>query len=162
MRGTVEQRFWPKVNVIHDVESCWEWTGAMLPYGYGGLRVSRTKVEGAHRLAWTFRHGPIPKGLCVCHRCDNRKCVRVSHLFLGTFSENTLDMHQKGRAAPFPPEERARGSAHGRAKLTEAQVVEIRQRYAAGESLRVLGKAFNVTHVTISGVVRREFWKHVS
>lgn len=86
-------RFW---NHVLKTAKCWWWTGALDGQGYG--RVRRDKVlHPAHRLAWIDANGPIPDGLYVCHRCDNRKCVRPDHLFLGTAKDNTQDMIAKGR-----------------------------------------------------------------
>ena len=51
----------------------------------------------AHRAAWISRHGPIPDGLFVMHGCDNRACVEVNHLTIGTPADNVLDMSEKGR-----------------------------------------------------------------
>ena len=66
------------------------------PHGYAQVQVSRRKWL-AHRLAWTQNVGPIPKGMHVLHECDNRKCVNIEHLFLGTHTDNMQDMATKGR-----------------------------------------------------------------
>lgn len=75
------------------------WTGSGNRGGYGHVWNGERLVI-ASRWAWEFERGPIPDGLLVCHRCDNRRCVRVDHLFLGTHADNTHDMIAKGRA-PF-------------------------------------------------------------
>lgn len=90
-------RFWNNVEMIpfHD---CWEWSGATKSRGYGSLGVSSTRrSEGAHRISWMIHYGIIPKGLCVCHKCDNPGCVKPDHLFLGTYKDNMLDCSRKGR-----------------------------------------------------------------
>lgn len=75
---------------------CLEWTGALSGDGYGMTTWNR-KRYGVHRLAWELVKGPIPNGKVVCHRCDNPKCVDVTHLFLGTQKENIRDAWAKGR-----------------------------------------------------------------
>jgi hypothetical protein len=64
--------------------------------GYGELMM-RGKEVRAHRAAWSFENGPIPPGMHVLHRCDNPKCVRPDHLFLGTNADNMADKTRKGR-----------------------------------------------------------------
>lgn len=75
---------------------CMVWPGSRISTGYGNLL-----YEGewwlAHRLAWTLKHGPIPDGLNVLHRCDNPPCCNTDHLFLGTQSDNGRDMAAKDR-----------------------------------------------------------------
>lgn len=88
------ERFWEKVDMSGD---CWVWTGSCSPWGYGQIGVPPNQIARAHRVSWELHHGPIPHGLYVCHHCDNPRCVRPDHLFLGTPSDNTQDMLHKGR-----------------------------------------------------------------
>lgn len=75
---------------------CIEYDGAR--HGNGYRNVGRNgKSWLAHRYAWTLRNGAVPDGLMVLHACDNRACVNVDHLFLGTAKDNTRDMMAKGR-----------------------------------------------------------------
>lgn len=90
---------------------------------------------GAHRYAFEVHVGPIPQGLYVCHTCDNRRCINPEHLFLGTHQDNMDDRERKGRnKVPV----NATGSKAHRAKLTEAQVAEIRA--ASGPSRLIAAK----------------------
>ena len=81
------------------VESgCLEWTSTISRDGYGRFFMPGPGQVPAHRVAYELAFGPIPQGKFVCHRCDNRRCVEPSHLFVGDASDNAVDMHSKGRA----------------------------------------------------------------
>lgn len=90
---TDESRFWAKVE---KADGCWNWTGARSPDGYGLFKVDAYRAVNAHRYSFECENGPIGKSY-VCHKCDNRRCVRPDHLFLGDVRINWADMVLKGR-----------------------------------------------------------------
>lgn len=156
-------RFWSQVDKSGE---CWVWIGSRYTRGgYGRCRpYYRSGQRKAHRVSYELAYGPIPEGMCVCHRCDNPPCVRPDHLFLGTSEENTYDMFQKGRAGGvMNPQKRPVGERCSYAKLTDAQVAEIRARYAQGGiSQRQLGELYGVSRSTICNIVMNTAWKHVA
>ena len=169
---------------------CWLWQGRPNNNGYGLLRWGGKRML-AHRAGWEIQRGPIPPGegyhgTCVLHKCDTPLCVRADHLFLGTQQDNIADRESKGRNKPAlcgddnwtrknpdkvarglrsgrytKPERTARGEQNGSAKLTEAQVREIRERQERGETQASLSGVYGVSQVMIGNIVRRKSWKHV-
>ena len=78
------ERFWAKVD---KTETCWLWTAAKNGIGYG-LFGYRTKLRLAHRVAFEWENGLVPRGLELDHLCRTRNCVRPSHLEAVTHTEN--------------------------------------------------------------------------
>jgi hypothetical protein len=89
------ERFLDKVEMIPE-HPCWEWIGTIGNHGYGEITINYNFYL-AHRLSWKLHFSEIPKGLYVCHKCDNKTCVNPNHLFLGTDRDNMLDKCRKGR-----------------------------------------------------------------
>jgi len=79
------------------ISDCIIWQGALWAQGRYGMDVINGCSMGAHRAAWIRKFGEIPKGLLVCHKCDNGLCVNPDHLFLGTHQDNMEDGKSKGR-----------------------------------------------------------------
>jgi len=150
MRGTLEERFWAKVDK-RGPDECWEWRGAKRQ-GYGAISKGAhgNGVLDAHRVSWKLANGSIPAGKFVCHHCDNRSCVNPSHLFLGTQADNMHDMIKKGRST--------HGERHKGAKLTEQDVHEIRQMLSRGIPVSVIAKKYGVARSTISRISTGETW----
>jgi hypothetical protein len=134
-------------------DGCWKWKGGRTtgyPGQLGGYGVYHMLGEKrAHRIAWRLAYGPIPKGMCVCHRCDNPSCVNPEHLFLGTKAENNADKQSKGRAVILS------GERHGNSKLTAAQLEELVALRGNGKSLGYLASKFGLSKSSISARLRR-------
>ena len=148
---TLAERFAGKF-VQADSSSCWEWTGAKYPDGYGQIMTTPKKYEGSHRDSYKLFKGEIPAGMCVCHSCDNPGCVNPDHLFLGTHRQNMEDKAAKGRS------HKPKGQKNGRAKLSPSAVNLIRLAAKRGIHQRFLGRWFGVSKSMIGNVMRQENW----
>jgi LysM repeat protein len=134
-------KFFSKVQVT---DKCHHWVGSIKEGGYGQFRLGgrKGKLVQAHRFAYANAFGEIPKGLCVCHKCDVRNCVNPEHLFVGTSHDNTIDCILKGR--------RAR-------KLTKEIVEKIRAE--KGMTAYFIAKKYGVDVGLVSRIVRMKSWK---
>lgn len=141
-----------KLLVPTDPAACWGWRGALTPSGYGSIAVKTAKgwrPARAHRLAYELLVGPIPEGLHVLHHCDHPPCCNPVHLYLGTHDDNMRDMAKRGRATGGT----VRGESHSRAKLSDAQVAEVRAACAAGQTQRAVAAYFGITQPAVSSIV---------
>lgn len=150
------ERFWSLVDKRNSDE-CWEWQGADTGRGYGSFSV-KNLCSRAHRFSWIIHNDIIPPhesyhGICVLHKCDNKKCVNPNHLFLGTQADNMKDMANKGR-----------GNGKATAKLTPEQVLEIKAILASPRhwpsTLRQIAKDYGVSHNTIWLIERGLSWRN--
>lgn len=152
-RTPLDQRFWKFVDSSGGVDACWPWRGAINATGYGRLS-PRDGSELAHRYAYRVRIAPIPDGLCLCHRCDNRKCVNPHHMFVGTRADNNRDMHGKGRGV--------RGERSGTATMTEATARAILAACGTGtEAKTVIARRFGVGIGAVHGIAHGRKWRHI-
>ncbi len=167
-RRPLADRFWEKVDKtapapshVPSVGNCWVWTGAPRGGRYGIFMITRGKFASAHRVAFEIEHGPIPDERLVCHRCDNGRCVRPSHLFLGTAKDNAGDMVAKGRSVVGTkrPGTGPAGERNGRARLTATQVEEIRHRRVTERlTIREIAKAYDISKSQAQNIVSGAQW----
>lgn len=127
---------------------CIEWTGYKGTHGYGVLSYSQIKIL-SHRAAYALANNiPLEFAGCVMHRCDNRPCINPDHLSLGTLADNNADMRSKGR--------HSRGDTHPHAKLTTAQMEEIR---LDGRPQTQIASQFGISQSAVSLIKNRKRWQ---
>jgi hypothetical protein len=125
---------------------CYEWIGKVGGRGYPVFSIAN-KQETGHRLIWEHERGPIPDGMCVCHKCDNRKCVNVDHLFLGTRADNNRDMYAKKR------------NVKAMAKLEPSQVREI---FLSKDRVVELAARYKIGRSQIYSIKQRREWRDIT
>lgn len=144
-----DEGFWQKV---HKTETCWIWTGAIGPLGYGTYR-----GYAAHRVSYVLEYKHLEKKLFVCHSCDNPSCVRPDHLFVGTASDNGKDCYNKGRSnidlIRGPGFRLYATTWRNKTIMTINQATAIRNEYKDGARQVALAKKY--------GISRNVIWKIV-
>lgn len=151
---SLEHRLWAKTNVRGPNE-CWEWQGYKREKGYGQIGRGggrRNGLVSTHVAAWEVTHGPVPKGIYVCHRCDNPSCCNPAHLFLGTPADNMRDKVRKKR---HPIGEDCR-----HASLTEQEVRAIR-RLTKTMTQQAVAERYGVSRSLVGLIHQRLRWSHV-
>jgi hypothetical protein len=135
---------------------CWVWKNPDKHKGGYGFSFFGGGGEYAHRTSWMIYKGEIPKGLEVCHHCDNKTCVNPEHLFLGTHLDNIRDAYSKDLVPIF------RGTQQSQSKLNDDKVIEIRSEYnGKDKTMPFFAKKFGVHISLISKIIQRKKWRHV-
>jgi hypothetical protein len=147
----VERRFWSKVE---KGDGCWLWQAAVRRRdgrnAYGQFFLDGRNVS-AHRMALMFEGTILRDSDVVAHRCDNPQCVRPDHLFVTTNQGNTADREAKGRGAKL--------ERNGNAKLSDADVRELRAAYADGMRPWLIAKKWNISYTHAKRLVENKMRK---
>lgn len=143
-------RFMAKFTVSDN--GCWQWKDGKTER-YPSFTYNQTNHH-AHRVSYMLFKGDIPEGLCVCHSCDNPKCVNPRHLFLGTMGDNLRDMFRKGRRNIC-------GENHTNNKLTTEQVLSIRKMAKDNKPTKEIAKEFNISTTNVNLIIRGAGWRHL-
>lgn len=144
------------VNVKKNENGCLEYQGCLLPNGYSKIGRSGKTYLG-HRLAWLLSGKDIPEGMCVLHKCDNRRCVNVEHLFLGSKFDNMQDMLSKGRHRTNPNS----GELNHLSKLKEMDVWKIVRMRGNGVSRKEIAKTIGISVSAVDHVIYGQTWKNI-
>jgi hypothetical protein len=162
-------RFWSKVDKrgpfpdpdkYPDIAGtrCWIWIAARNKNGYGEFRFKHRAVL-AHRMGFRLtQETPLPKGICILHKCDNPACVRRSHLFEGTKTQNNEDKKEKGRSPC------RKGVKNSCTHLMEADVLSIRKEYVYRCPKKggfALGRKYRIRPSSVYNIISRRTWTHI-
>lgn len=143
-----------KKRIINLKTGCWEWVGTKIKQGYGHISWNGKQTR-VHRLsAYLWMNFDFNKNLEICHKCDNPACFNPEHLFVGTHKDNAKDMINKNR--------QARGEKIANSKLTEKDIVEIRDLYKSNLFFqKEIAEIYNVSLILIKKIINFKIWQHV-
>lgn len=150
---SAEERFWSRI-IKGGTDDCWNWTASCNSEGYGNMWIDGKNV-GMHRYSYKLANGPIPDGLWVLHRCDNRLCCNPAHLFLGTSQDNVDDMCAKGR------DRQLHGEQCNLSRLKKQQVLAIRRDCRDGMTYMKIATKYGIHVSTARRIGRRELWSRL-
>lgn len=140
-----------RISSVPTERGCLLWEGGVNKDGYGKVSIGRRTVL-AHRLAWAFgpggsRQGAFPPPeVVIRHRCDEPRCCNPEHLQAGSTADNVRDRDERGRSA--------RGEAHYKAKLTDADVARVRELRAEGLKQREIAALVGCSRSNVSWILR--------
>lgn len=158
----VEERFWEKVDKNgpvqdHMEDPCWVWTAGRSGYGYGSFWDSDLgRSRKANRVVFELRHGEIPDGKWVLHKCDHPPCVRPDHLYLGDAQQNVDDRQKRSDWHT------AKGEDHYRAVISEDQARQIKRQLETTEKPQTaIAEEFEVSKSLVNKIALGQTWSHV-
>lgn len=133
------------------IETNWSLSAGYPRFTYPGRR---REIWRGHRAMWYSINGPIPKDRIICHTCNNKRCIYIHHLYLGTHKTNALDSINDGAGYI--------GTRNGSAKLDNWKIIMIRSLISAGFYKQItLARHYKVSIGTISNIINRVTWTHI-
>ena len=126
--------------------------GGSVPTGRYGQVWFHGRMYLAHRAIMGDDRGLIPRGMFVCHTCDNPRCVNPEHLYIGTPTQNALDRESRNRSNS------PRGEQHALAKLTEEKVIQI---FFESGPQSAIAKKYGIVQATVCKIKNKQRWAHV-
>jgi len=149
LRKRIEDKYMPE-----PMSGCWLWIGATGSGGYGSINAWKYgKSRAAHRIVYEMERGPIPDGMDLCHKCDVTSCVNPDHMFIGSTSDNIMDMVAKGRSRGVP------GENNCKAKISENDVRLIRKETG---TLAHIGRKYGLGTSAVHSIRTLKTWRHVA
>lgn len=151
------EHFWARVDTSAGPDACWPYTGVVDSDGHGQFSIwtrGRAYTLKAHRLAWTFTHGPVPRdpalrngdhGTIVRLSCGNRRCCNPRHLRLGTQQDSVRERVSRGRTT----------KVGRRGLLTKEQKAELAAGMDCPTPKRTFAERFGVGQHVIAYALRR-------
>lgn len=137
-------------NTLTNENGCYVWRKSK--YNGYGKTVLKGVLMAAHRASWIVFKGDIPSGMQVNHKCHNRACINVDHLYIGNQKQNMDDMYSAKREVVL------KGSSHGGAKINEKIALEIFNRKGFA---RQIAKDFGVSETLVYSIKKKKNWKHI-
>lgn len=140
MQSTLAERLQTNLKAPNE-NGCVEWSRYVNNSGYGLIRRG-SQHEGhalVHRVAYELAKGPVPEGLEVMHKCNNKLCCNPDHLEAGTHKQNIHDLIKTGRHVS------TRGS-----RLSDSDLREIVRLRRSGVVMREIAQKFGVSRPMIS------------
>ncbi|USL89391.1 HNH homing endonuclease [Bacillus phage vB_BceH_LY2] len=146
-----------KIEYIIRDSGCWDCISHPKDnFGYRFIcRKGLRRSEYMHRYIYMLFNGEIPDKNVIRHKCDNPACINPSHLEIGTQKDNMKDAEKRNRAKIRS------GSGNIKAKLTEKQVIEIRELLTKGITPKEIIHKYGISKSTISKIKNNTLWKSI-
>lgn len=133
---------------------CWDWSTKGNGSKYIRMDYARKEKRiSAHRYSYLIHKGEIPKGMFVCHSCDNPRCTNPEHLFLGTCKDNLVDMAKKNRNRT--------GENHANSKIKIKDVIKIKKLLSLGVSAARISRDLHISIHIIYPIKQGKTWKNI-
>lgn len=153
----MEERLKKYTSPTPTESGCILWIGYKDEQGRGYISIKH-KPHRVHRVSYELHKGKILDGLVIRHTCDNTSCINPDHLITGTQADNMNDMKERNRRKGIVA---VKGEKHGKSKLTDNQVTEIKRLLTEQYTYSYIASLFNVSRHTIGAINNNKVWKHI-